>query len=136
MVTVQELQQLFYLDKLISYEQERLEALQEAADVRSPSFEEHPHSPGARDKLGDLVPEIADQREKIKAKIREYEQTKKRLESFIEQIRNPRIKIIMKYRFVELMTWQEVANAVGGRETEYTVKNVVYRYVGRMSEKK
>ena len=40
----------------------------------------------------------------------------------------------MILRFIHQKTWQEVANAIGGKETEYSVKHTCYRYVEGRNE--
>jgi DNA-directed RNA polymerase specialized sigma subunit len=131
-VTVQELQQLFYLEKLIEHEKERLEELRASAGLKSPLLSDMPKAPGARDKLGDLVPKIVDQEAEIAKSIKQYSETKERLLRYINHVPNARIKMIMILRFVDQKPWQEVADLLGGKETEYSVKKTIYRYVERM----
>lgn len=128
-MTVQELQQLFYLDGLIEAEKERLAELREAADVRSPALTDMPKAPGAKDKIGTIVPRIIDQAEEISANIRRYDAMRKRLTDYINALPNARIKLIMIKRFIHQKTWQEVADEIGGKETEYSVKSACYRYI-------
>ena len=128
-MTVQELQQLFYLDGLIEAEKERLEDLRESADIRSPELTDMPKAPGAKDKIGAIVPRIVDQAEEIAENIRRYDAMRKRLIDYINALPNARIKLIMILRFIQQKTWQEVADIIGGKETEYSVKSACYRYI-------
>lgn len=89
-----------------------------------------PKAPGAKDKLGDTVPKIVDQEAEIRKNIRLYSQTKERLLRYINGVPFVRIKMIMILRFIEQKSWQEVAEEIGGKETEYSVKKAVYRYLG------
>ena len=61
-MTIEELNQLAYLEKAIKLEQDRLETLRENAGVKSPVISDMPKAPGARDKLGEIVPNIVDQK--------------------------------------------------------------------------
>lgn len=131
-MTVQELQQLFYLEKLIEHERERLEELRASAGLKSPLLSDMPKAPGARDKLGDLVPKIVDQEAEIAKSIKKYSETRERLLRYINHVPNARIKMIMILRFIDQKPWQEVADIIGGKETEYSVKHAIYRYVERM----
>lgn len=128
-MTVQELQQLFYLDRLIRSEQERLQTLREAADVKSPAFSTMPKAPGAKDKIGDIVPEIVDKEAEMRENILKYVEMREKLLRFINQVPNSRIKLILILRFVDQKSWQEVADEIGGKETEDTVKQACYRYI-------
>ncbi len=128
-MTVQELQQLFYLGKLIQHEQERLDDLRASVDLHSPGLSDMPKAPGARDKLGDTVPKIVDQEAEIEGNIRKYQAAKDRITRYIDRVSNARIKMILLLRFVDQKPWQEVADCIGGKETEYSVKHACYRYV-------
>ena len=64
-MTVRELSNLFWLEKLIKQDREKLDQLYESIDVRSPSLTGMPHAPGAHDKIGEAIPEIADAAEKL-----------------------------------------------------------------------
>ena len=60
-MTVKELSQLYYLNASIEMMREQLAELREAADIRSPSISDMPRALGLRDKVGDIVPRIADE---------------------------------------------------------------------------
>lgn len=128
-MTIQELQQLFYLGKLIEREQERLEALRSAVSLGSSMLSDIPKAPGARDKLGEIVPEIVDQEAEITRSLQLYTETRDRLMAYINRAPNARIKMILILRYIDQKPWQEVAEIIGGKETEYSVKHAAYRYV-------
>ena len=128
-MTVQELQQLFYLNRLIEREQDKLDDLRSAAGLKSPAFSDMPKAPGARDKIGELVPKIVDQEREIEQNLQAYTETRDRLQDYIRRVPNTRIKLILSLRFLDMLPWQEVADAIGGKETEYSVKQACYRYV-------
>lgn len=128
-MTVQELQQLFYLSRAIELETERLNALRDAASLKSPVLSDMPKAPGVRDKIGDLVPAIVDQEAEIAENLKQYMETRDRLLRYIERVPNIRIKMILKLRFIDQLPWMDVAERIGGKETEYSVKQACYRYV-------
>ena len=128
-MTVQELQQLFYLNKLIEHERERLEELRSALSLQSPVLTDMPKAPGAKDKIGTIVPSIIDQEAEIEKNLQTYMEARDKLAEYINRVPNARIKTILILRFIDQKPWQEVAEAIGGRETEYSVKQACYRYV-------
>ena len=128
-MTVYDLQQLAYLEQLIKCEQDRLDELRDQAGLHSPGFSDMPRAPGAKDKLGELVPKIVDQEAEIEESIRKYSLAKERILRFINRIQNPRVKLIMIKRFINQQSWPDIANDIGGKETEYSVKHIVYRYL-------
>lgn len=128
-MTVQELQQLFYLNKLIEHERERLEELRSALSLQSPVLTDMPKAPGAKDKIGAIVPSIIDQEAEIEKNLQAYMAVRDKLTEYINRVPNARIKTILILRFIDQKPWQEVAEVIGGRETEYSVKQACYRYV-------
>ena len=128
-MTVQELQQLFYLNTLIRHEKERLEDLRSALALKSPALTDMPKAPGAKDKIGDIVPEIIDQEQEIERNLKAYKEARDKLTAYINHVPNIRIRTILILRFIDQKPWQEVAETIGGKETEYSVKQACYRYV-------
>ncbi len=128
-MTVKELEQLPYLEKLIEKEKEHLETLRDAADVKAQVISGMPRASGVSDRIGDAVPRVVDAEKEIERNIEEYIRERDRLKLYIEKAANARIKLILHLRFVRQMQWQQVADEIGGKETEYSVKSFCYRYV-------
>ena len=128
-MTVYDLQQLAYLEQLIKCEQDRLDDLYDRAGLHSPGLSGMPKAPGVRDKIGEVVPEIVDQTAEIQANIKKYSDARERILRFINHIQNPRVKLIVIKRFINQQSWPDIAGEIGGKETEYSVKQCVYRYL-------
>ena len=128
-MTIQELQQLFYIEKLIQTQKDRLDDLRASVGLKSPVLSDIPRAPGVRDRIGEIVPEIADEAIILEKSIQKYTGMRDRLRGYIDHVPNARIKLILTLRFIDLMPWQDVADAIGGKETEYSVKHACYRYV-------
>lgn len=120
---------MFYLDRLIEREQQKLQEMRDAAGIRSPGYDDMPHVPGAKDRIGDIVPKIVDKEHEIRERIEEYDRTRSEIEDYIESVPQAKIKLILKLRFLDLLPWMEVADALGGDATEYSVKKACYRFV-------
>lgn len=56
------------------------------------------------------------------------EQTTK-IEQFIANIDDSRIRRIINLRFIENKTWNEVADVIGGNNTEDSIKKAFYRFM-------
>ena len=133
-MTVKELQELYYLDKAIKYEKDRLDDLRAALDLHSPGLSDMPKAPGARDKMGDIVPEIVDQEAQIIENIRKYNEMKDKLVKYINSVPFVKIKTIMNLRFIDKKTWQEVADYMDngtGKVTADSVRMAVNSYLDR-----
>lgn len=130
-MTIEELNQLHVLNSFIEREKERLDDLRASLELKSPILSDMPKTPGAKDKLGETVPKIVDEEQIILENINQCELLRGRILAYIQSIENLRLRHIMRLRFMDDRSWSEVAEAVGGKETEYSVKNAVYQYVKR-----
>ncbi len=127
-----QLQKLRGLDALIQHEKERLESMQDSAySARSQRLDGMPR-PGVgwhSDRTGDDASSLVDEKAKLQKQIKELEQLRTEITDWIDRIRNPRIKLALLLRFVDGCTWQEVADKIGGTETEYAIAHAVRRFV-------
>lgn len=109
-----------------------LEALQTAAHaggLGAQVITGMPHASGAQDKVGNLVIEMEDVLEELVRLEAEMEQVKQKITSYIETIPDIQTRLIFRLRFLRCMTWDEVAAAIGGRNTGKNVSNRCYRYL-------
>lgn len=51
------------------------------------------------------------------------------VEEYIESIEDSRMRRIIEMRFIDKMTWNQVANNIGGRNTDDSVKKAFYRFI-------
>ena len=130
-MTLEELNQLHSLKTFIVHEQDRLDDLRASLQLKSPILSEMPKAPGAKDKLGETVPVIVDEERMIQDNIEMCTRLQNRLLEYIHGIKDIKLKFIMTLRYIDNLSWMEVADRIGGKETENSVKSAVYRYVGR-----
>ena len=109
-MTLKELSQLYYLDREIELDRERLAELRaNLLCPRSPNYDGMPHSPQA----------------KIEQRI--YERS--RLERYISDIPDSLTRQIFTLRFIEGLTWEDVADKIGS--SSYSVKHICYRFIAK-----
>ena len=130
-MTLSELNQLHTLKGFIAQEQDRLDDLRASLALKSPILSDMPKTPGAKDKLGETVPKIIDEEQLIIENIETCTQLRNKLITFIYGIEDLKIRQVFILRFIEDLPWIEVADRIGGRESESSVKSTVYRYVER-----
>jgi len=130
-MTLEELNKHFELRGRLEKAQQMLAALREAACPGAQVLTGMPHTPGIKDKVGDLAAEIADMDARISFLEDEIERTKQTIIAFIETIEDDQARLIFRLRFIRGLAWKEVAVVVGGRNTEESVKMVCYRYLGK-----
>ena len=120
-LTKKELSQLFYLNKEIEMEKNRLKELEEAATDTSVKISGLPHTSGISNKTA-LAAEIAE-----KEAIAEYN----RLTRYICTVEDSLIRQILRYRYIDGKSWLEVANTIGGNNTMDGVRMIAYRYIDK-----
>lgn len=128
-MTLQELNQLFELRERLAKAQEMIDALRAAACPGAQVLTGMPHTPGIKDKVGDLAVEIADMDERISYLEGEIERVKAPIVEWIKTIDNDQTRLIFRLRFIRGLAWKEVAAMIRGGNTEASVKNICYRYL-------
>lgn len=89
-----------------------------------------PRAPGVSDKVGALAIAIVDMEERISYLKEQIAQQESKISAWISTIENDQTRQIFRMRFIGCLTWAEVAQVIGGRNTENGVKSVCYRYLG------
>lgn len=129
-MTLKELSQLYYLNREIERDQERLEKLRASASAPgAPNYDGMPKSPGFENRLERYIAEIVDLEAIIQAKITQCLHERARLERYIAEIPDSLTRQIFQLRFINGLTWVQIAFSVGGGNTEEGVRKRVYRYL-------
>lgn len=128
-MTLKELNRHFVLRERLSRATEILASLQAAACPSAQVLTGMPHADGVSDKVGNLAVEIADMESSISALLCEIAQQESEIDSFISTIENEQTRMIFRLRFLRCLTWGEVANVIGGHNTEGSVQKICYRYL-------
>jgi hypothetical protein len=130
-MTINELSQLYYLNREIAQYEARLDALYAKATGTTPALTGMPRAPGVVDKVGKYAVEIADQLGKLELARQRRVEEQARLYLYIEAISDSLTRQIFMLRFSDCLSWEQVADRVGGGNTYYSVKNRVFRYIKR-----
>lgn len=129
-MTLKGLSQLYYLNREIERDQERLEKLRASASAPgAPNYDDMPKSPSFENRLERYIAEIVDLEAIIQAKITQCLHERARLERYIAEIPDSLTRQIFQLRFINGLTWVQIAFSVGGGNTEEGVRKRVYRYL-------
>lgn len=128
-MTTKELSQLYHLNREIERDQKRLQELEAAASSCAINITGMPRAPGTTDKVGKYAAEIADLRGIIDANIKRCFYELNRLNRYISSIEDSHIRQIFQLRYVNGLSWQEVADCMGGNNTAVGVRVAHYRYL-------
>lgn len=123
------LYRLFVLPKMVEQKRREVQRIWERLTSISPSLSGMPHAGGVHDKIGEGVPELVEKKEELEAQIRAYEKEADMITGWIDAIEDLQVNLIFSLRFKERMSWNEVADNVGGNNTENSVRMMVNRYL-------
>lgn len=131
-MTLKELSQLYWLNREIEMDMDRLQDLESKAAVpKSQNLDGMPHNSGYGDSVARMVAEIVDLKAIIAAKQQQCIHERSRLERYIADIPDSLTRQVFSLRFINGLGWAQVAASVGGGNTESAVKKRCYRYLDK-----
>ncbi len=129
-MTVKELSQLYYLNLEIERDKKKLAMLESRIGVASPDLSGMPKSPNsAHSKTEELAVEIVDLQAIIAAKQIQCIHERARLERYIREIPDSFTRAIFELRFMDRLSWDQVAGRIGGGNSVGGIKKRCYRYL-------
>lgn len=128
-MTLRELSRYYKLHERLERNREMLSSLTAAAGPGAQVLTGMPHAQGVNDKVGDLAIEMEDLEERIAHLELECDREKKKIGKYISNIKDDQTRMIFRLRFIHCMTWLQVADTIGGRNTANSVKLICYRYL-------
>lgn len=129
-MTLQELREHYQLRAQLEKDEDILYNLRMASIPSAHPLDGMPRAPGVSDKVGALAIAIVDMEERISYLKEQIAQQEGKISAWISAIENDQTRQIFRMRFIGCLTWAEVAQVIGGRNTENGVKSVCYRYLG------
>lgn len=134
-MTLKELSQLYYLNREIENDRRRLKELEaKLTSPSSPNLSGMPRSTTYGNKIESSVADIIDLRAIIAAKQQQCIYEHSRLMRYITEIDDSLTREIFIFRFVNGLSWRQVAARVGGNNTEASVKMICYRHIKDANE--
>lgn len=127
-MTIKELSQIYYLKKEIAGYKEKIARLEARATDTSAKITGMPHTSGTSDKVGALSADVADYRAMLREALERRSIELAKLNQYIEQCDDSRIRQMLRYKFIENMRWFDIVEAMG-EKSEYAAKKALYRYI-------
>ena len=129
-MTLHDLSQLLYLRREIAVEQRRLEELEKAVEIQHLSL---PDIPDICWQLMDngTLQEIERCKQLIEQCMKKSIQEYKKLIVYISKIDDSMIRQIIFLRFIQGLTWVQVASEIGGGNSPDSIRMMVKRYLAK-----
>lgn len=129
-MTLKELSQLYYLNREIENDRRRLEELEaKLTSPSSPNLSGMPRSTAYGNKIELSVADIIDLKAIIAAKQQQCIYERSRLMRYITEIDDSLTREIFIFRFVNGLSWRQVAASVGGNNTADSCRMTCKRYI-------
>lgn len=128
-MNINELNNLRYIEKEITLLQERIEELETEAARMTPILTGLPGKGSGGDRIGAVVEQLVEEKEKLEAALQNRQEERRKAMRFINSIADSQLRTIFILRFVAGKSWNEVADYIGGGNTEQSVCMRVFRYL-------
>ena len=128
-MTKKELSQLYYLNREIEEDKRRLEELRTAAVGGAAKITGMPHVGGTGRNLENVAILIAEAEQLLDLKIKQSIIEYNRLNRYIQDVEDTLMRQILSMRYVNGLSWVQVAMHIGGGNTEESVKKQCYWYL-------
>lgn len=133
-MTVRDLNKLYYLNKLIERDTQRLAELEARLQPGGMRLSGTPRSPSPRNLIEELVPQIIEIRNRVLREREDYIRERAAIEEYIRSVDDYHIRLILSCRFVDLMSWRRIALLLGGGNTEDSVRKMCHRFLDRSGQ--
>lgn len=131
-MTIKELSQIYYLKKEIASLKGKIAELEAKATDTSAKITGMPHTSGTSDKVGALSSDAADYRTLLSDALERHSIELIRLNEYIERCDDSLTRQILRYRFIDCMSWGAVAVKVGGNNTADSCRMNVKRFLKKI----
>lgn len=128
-MTKKELSRYYYLEKEIIKDRADLAILQSRVTHITQNFSDMPKEQQKSNKEDEIIAEMVERDELLHKKLVRAEKERNNILRYINTIDDALIRLIIQYRYLNLLTWTKVAYFVGGGNTADSVRMLSDRYI-------
>lgn len=135
-MTQQNLERIFYLKKELSKWQRRLADLQADIALGNKQLDGMPRTGtnAVSKPVEDKAIKLMEVSRIIEGKISEIQYAISEIDEYILSIEDPLIRLLLRCRCCELMSWDAVAIELGGNHTAESVRQMYHRFIKSLPE--
>lgn len=130
-MTKKDLSQLYYINREIEQDKKRLAELEDSAISTRQIITGIPHGINISDKTGKYAVEMADLKRLIDFNIQKCLRELIRLNKYIYSINDSEIRQIFTLRYINGLSWEQVASKISVYATEDSVRKAHDRYLNK-----
>lgn len=128
-MTKKELSKYYYLEREIRRDREDIEELNTKLTHITHVLSDMSKGQGQNDRIDKIIAELIERDTLLHNKMAKAETERNRILQYINGIDDPLIRLIIQYRYLNLLTWVKVAYFVGGNNTPDSVRMLSDRYI-------
>ena len=128
-MTKKELSRYYYLEEEIKRDRNEIEKLNTELTHITQLLSDMPKGSPKRDRIDEIIDELTKRDNLLHEKIAKAEKERNRILQYINDIDDALIRLIIQYRYLNLLTWTKVAYFVGGNNTPDSVRMLSDRYI-------
>lgn len=128
-MTKHALSKLIYLNKEVEYLKMRITELECAAESQQMRITGMPRVVGFSDRVASCTVEIAELKELLDLNLRKCFRELNKLKRYIEGIEDSEIRMIMTLRYINGLSWRQIAGRISAYATEDSVRMRHNRYL-------
>lgn len=98
----------YFVQEVERLSDERAQVIAKAGKI-TPDLSDMPKSQSGANRLELAVERIVENADKLEEKIKEMLQAKEEIEQVIDSLEDDTLRQLMKYRYINLMKWEEIA---------------------------
>lgn len=122
-MTESELNSLYYISQRIKKLKQRIAELDSEIGIGSGAMNGMPHGTGIGNPVENLIIKKCDLCDKLNAELLLKIEEEQKIRSYISEIKDEEVKLIMEMRFVHLMKWQDIGTQI------HTDRTTAYRKI-------
>lgn len=127
-MTQKELSQLYYLNREIEQLQAKIDEIETKAESTTKPITGMPNVPGITDRTGKYAIELAHLKSVLEVNIKKCFYERDRLDAYIQSIPDSQMRMILSLRYINGLSWEQVAASIGGISAE-GAKKKNYRFI-------